>query len=128
MPPPSPKDDSPQPYQRRIGQRHPIHVELEWGPIPQGRWRRKTQTWQVTTHDVSLSGFGFECDTHAEMGRGQPVVIRVGETTCGAIIRVAKPGRTDGLTYYGLEFHDEDMLGTVKDLIATHEASLRAET
>lgn len=120
-----PDDDSPQPYQRRIGARHPIHLPLDWGPVPQGRWRRKTERWTVTTHDISVSGFGFESDTRPDMHRGRPVVITFGEISATAIVRVAKPGHKPGLTYYGLEFQDEAMLGHVKEVIAAYLAERR---
>ncbi len=113
-------DHNPRPYHRRIGERHPIRVELTWGPVPRSRWARKKQ-WTVTTDNVSLSGVGFVSEARPEITQGQAVRIVMEGITAGALVKVVRPDDTSDRTYYGLEFHGDGMLELAKGLIAGYE-------
>ncbi|MBS1849219.1 MAG: PilZ domain-containing protein [Actinobacteria bacterium] len=104
-------------YQRRIGERYPIRVDLEWGPIQLSRWKRKKELLTATTDNVSLSGLGFETETHGDVVRGTAVTISLAGVRCNAAVRVARPGRKAGHSYYGLEFRDQHMIDAIESLI-----------
>lgn len=120
-----PDPDNPQPYQRRIGERHPIQVELTWGPTPRSRWSR-TPRWTVTSDNVSLSGIGFSSEPRDEIVRGQAVRITLEGVTAGALVKVARPDDSGDEIYYGLEFQEGEMLEVAKKLITDFEASADA--
>ena len=108
---------APPTYERRIGERYPIRVEMGWGPVPLTRRERKQKLTPSVTDNVSLSGLGFEADTRSGVGRGSAIRVAIGQAGCNATVRATRPGSVPGRTFYGVEFTCQDLVATVEDLI-----------
>jgi hypothetical protein len=107
-------------YQRRIGHRYPVRVQITWSPMHARHWPHKATACTTTTDNMSLTGIGFESPTCPDVSRGSPVEITIGQTVCGALVRFSRPGRTPGVSYYGLEVRDRAMIDTMQELITEH--------
>ncbi|HET8930358.1 MAG TPA: PilZ domain-containing protein [Acidimicrobiales bacterium] len=108
-------------YQRRIGHRHPVQVSLTWSPMQNRHWSHKATACTITTDNMSLTGIGFESPTCPDVGRGSPVKITIGQTVCTAAVRFARPGRTPGHSYYGVEVRDPQMIDMMQQLIVEYQ-------
>lgn len=117
-----PDPDNPQPYQRRIGERHPIRVEITWGPLTQSRWSRK-KPWKAWSDNLSLSGVGFDSETRPGVVRGQFVRLTLDDVTAVALVKVARPDDSGSRTHYGLEFHEGTLQDAAARLVAAFEES-----
>lgn len=112
-------DDDEAPYQRRIGQRHPMAVPLEWSPVTTRKWRRPKPVPAITDN-LSLSGAGFEAETSPDIQKGSVMMVKLGDVTDTAAVRMVKPLGKGDRCYYGVEFHGPEMLAYIRDLITEY--------
>lgn len=107
-------------YQRRVGNRYPVNVPMQWEPVLTGRRARKVTFSRTMTANMSLGGLGFESPTRRDVTHGSAVKVTLGDTACEAQVRSVRQGHLPGHTYYGIEFRDPDMINAVEDLISEH--------
>ena len=112
---------TPSHYQRRIGNRYPVRVQVNWRPWGSGRWLRRTRDHQSVTDNMSLTGLGFEAPTQPGVGRGSPITVAISDKICTAAVRQARPGRRPGDSYYGVEIRDPAMIDEMQQLIAGYQ-------
>lgn len=103
--------------QRRIGERYPVQVPLQWAPVAQKRRKSSTVLVAGSTKDVSLLGIGFESPTQTNIARGSMVEVTIGRTRCRATVRSIRPSSRSAHSIYGVEFHDPSMIDQVGDVI-----------
>lgn len=107
-------------YERRIGTRHRIGVDLEWSPIDGRRRRRRVSSTVATLENVSVSGVGIDSATDPEILYGAPVRLELGGTSCQGTVRTIRPSATPEHTYYGIRFEGRQPIEAVVSLVEEH--------
>ena len=105
--------------ERRIGERHPIAIAMQWYPTRKPPRRRKAPESSMT-ENLSFSGAGFICDTHPDVQVSTMLTVTLRGVTGQARVRVVEAAGEHGQSYYGIEFCDRPLLDVARDLITDH--------
>jgi hypothetical protein len=107
-------------YERRIGDRHQITVAIAWQPARGSGRRGRAKPFTATTENLSINGAGFVSDHLQDLRATSMITVTISEVTGPAQIRTIRPTEDPHLSYYAVEFRDDQLSAVAGALITEH--------